>query len=68
VLDQLAGDKTLGVSRAVVKWGFLRGVDRPIPTVARSGHVVFARDDAPDQVAYDVAKPSTSTAMRSNGT
>jgi TRAP-type uncharacterized transport system substrate-binding protein len=56
VLDQLARDKTLGVNRVVAKWGLLRGVDRPIPTVARSGHVVFARDDMPEQVAYDAAK------------
>jgi TRAP-type uncharacterized transport system substrate-binding protein len=56
VLDKLANDKTLGVKRVIVKWGFLRGVDRPIPTVARSGHVVFARDDTPEQAAYDAAK------------
>jgi TRAP transporter TAXI family solute receptor len=56
VLDQLANDKTLGVQRVTVKWGLLRGVDRPISTVARSGHVVFARDDMPEQAAYDVAK------------
>lgn len=56
VLDQLANDKTLGVNRVVAKWGLLRGVDRPIPTVARSGHVVFARSDMPEQVAYDAAK------------
>jgi len=47
--------RTLGVSRAVVKWGFLRGVDRPFPpwrdrvTSSRSGRRA-------DQVAYDVAK------------
>jgi TRAP transporter TAXI family solute receptor len=56
VLDQLANDQTLGVKRVVVKWGLLRGVDRPIPTVARTGHVVFARDDTPEQAAYEVAK------------
>jgi TRAP transporter TAXI family solute receptor len=56
VLDRLASDSTLGVQRAVVKWGFLRGVDRPIPTVARSGHAIFAREDTPDGAAYDVAK------------
>jgi TRAP transporter TAXI family solute receptor len=56
VLEALANDKTLGVTQAVVKWGFLRGVDRPIPTVARTGHVVFARDDMPEQAAYDAAK------------
>src|SRR5262249_43390765 len=29
VLNQLAADPTLGATRATVKWGFLRGVDRP---------------------------------------
>jgi TRAP transporter TAXI family solute receptor len=56
VLDQLASDKTLGVERATVKWGFLRGVDRPIDTLVESGHAVFARDDAPEQAAYDAAR------------
>jgi TRAP transporter TAXI family solute receptor len=56
VLNQLANDKTLGLQRAVAKWGLLRGVDRAIPTVARSGHAVFAREDTPEQAAYDVAK------------
>ena len=56
VLEQLGNDETLGVKRVVVKWGLLRGIDRPIPTVARTGHVVFARDDAPEQAAYDTAK------------
>jgi uncharacterized protein len=36
--------------------GLLRGVDRPIPTVARTGHVVFGRVDMPDDFAYAVAK------------
>lgn len=56
VLDSLAGDSTLGVERVVVRWGLLKGVDRPISTVARSGHVLFSRDDMPEQAAYDVAK------------
>jgi uncharacterized protein len=56
VLDRLARDASLGVTRATVKWGFLKGVDRPIATVARSGHAVFARDDMPEQSGYDVAK------------
>ncbi|HVW29294.1 MAG TPA: TAXI family TRAP transporter solute-binding subunit [Polyangiaceae bacterium] len=56
VLAQLASDATLGVTRATVKWGFLKGVDRPIATVAESGHAVFARDDAPESAAYDIAK------------
>lgn len=39
-----------------VKWGFLRGIDREIPTVGRTGEVVFARDDTPDDAAYDLAR------------
>jgi len=56
VLAKLAADPTLGVQRAVVKWGFLRGVDRPIATLVRSGHALFARDDMPEQAGYDAAK------------
>jgi TRAP-type uncharacterized transport system substrate-binding protein len=56
VLDQLANDPTLGLTRVTAKWGLLRGIDRPIATVGRSGHAVFCRDDTPDQAAYDVAK------------
>ncbi|HVS16846.1 MAG TPA: TAXI family TRAP transporter solute-binding subunit [Thermoanaerobaculia bacterium] len=41
---------------AGARWGFLRGVDRPIPTVGSSGQVVFARADTPEQAAYDVAR------------
>jgi TRAP-type uncharacterized transport system substrate-binding protein len=33
-----------------------RGVDRPIKTVGRSGTVVYARDDTPDDFAYLLAK------------
>lgn len=36
--------------------GLLRGVDRNIPAVARSGHAVFGRADMPDDFAYAVAK------------
>jgi len=34
----------------------LRGVDRRIKTLGRSGESIFARDDAPEQCAYDLAK------------
>jgi len=44
------------VERVTAKWGLLRGVDRPIQTVARSGEAVFARSDTPEQAAYDIAK------------
>lgn len=56
VIASLAGDPMLGLTKVTVKWGLLRGVDRAITTVARSGHAVFARDDTPEQAAYDVAK------------
>jgi TRAP-type uncharacterized transport system substrate-binding protein len=56
VLDRLSRDKTLGLERVTAKWGLLRGVDRAIPTVARSGEAIFARDDLSDQAAYDAAK------------
>jgi uncharacterized protein len=42
--------------RGTIPMAFLRGVDRPIPTVMRQTHVIYVRDDAPDQFAYDVAK------------
>jgi TRAP-type uncharacterized transport system substrate-binding protein len=56
LLEQMANTKDLGMTRAVAKWGLLRGVDRPIPTVARSGEAIFARADTPEEAAYDVAK------------
>jgi uncharacterized protein len=56
LLDKLAANKELGLTRVTAKWGLLRGIDRPIPTVARSGQVVFARDDMPENVAYEAAK------------
>lgn len=34
----------------------LKGVDRRIKTVGRSGEAFFIRDDAPEQAAYDLAK------------
>jgi len=56
LLDRLANDEHLGMSRVVAQWGLLRGVDRAIPTVARSGHAIFARADMPERAAYDAAK------------
>jgi TRAP-type uncharacterized transport system substrate-binding protein len=38
------------------KWGLLHGVDREIPTVGRTGEVIFAREDTPEQAAYAVAR------------
>lgn len=45
-----------GYSRATAPLALLRGVDRPIPTVMRSAHVIYVRDDAPDSFTYTVAK------------
>lgn len=45
-----------GAVRVTAKWGLLRGVDRPIATVGRSGEAIFARADTPDKAAYDIAK------------
>lgn len=36
--------------------GLLRGINRRIKTLGRSGESVFARDDTPEQAAYDLAK------------
>jgi TRAP transporter TAXI family solute receptor len=54
VLAKLA--QVPGYQRASMPLAFLRGVDRPIPTVMRSAHVIYVRDDAPDDFAYTVAK------------
>ncbi len=35
---------------------FLNGIDRRIKTLGRSGESFFARDDTPEQVAYEIAK------------
>lgn len=45
-----------GAERVTLRWGFLRGVDRPIRTVGKSGEAVFARDDTPEAAAYDIAR------------
>ena len=34
----------------------LKGVNRRIKTLGRSGESIFARDDIPDEAAYDLAK------------
>jgi TRAP-type uncharacterized transport system substrate-binding protein len=36
--------------------GLLRGVDRDIPTIGRTGNVIYGRVDMPDQFAYTLAK------------
>jgi len=36
--------------------GYLKGVDRPIPTVVRTGQVIYGRDAMPDEFAYTLAR------------
>jgi uncharacterized protein len=36
--------------------GYFRGVDRPVPTVAQNGTVIYGRTDMPDDFAYTLAK------------
>jgi len=45
-----------GYRRANAPIAFLRGIERPIPTVMRSTHVIYVRDEAPDDFTYLVAK------------
>jgi uncharacterized protein len=42
--------------RGTIPAGLYRGVDRPIPTVVRTGTVIYGRTDMPDDFAYTVAK------------
>jgi TRAP transporter TAXI family solute receptor len=54
LLDTLAKENDM--QRGSIPNGLLRGIDHPIPTVVRTGHVVFGRDDMPDDFAYLVAR------------
>jgi uncharacterized protein len=54
LLAQLAKDGEQ--ERGTIPPGLYRGVDRPIPTVVRTGTVIYCRSDTPDDFAYIVAK------------
>jgi TRAP transporter TAXI family solute receptor len=54
LLDELAA--LPGYKRVLMPAYGLRGLDRRIPTVARTTHVIYVRDDAPDDFVYTVAK------------
>jgi uncharacterized protein len=45
-----------GTEKVLVRWGLLKGVDHAFYTAGRNGESVFARDDIPEQAAYDVAR------------
>ena len=42
--------------RGIIPAGLYRGIERPIPTVVRTGTAVYGRADMPDDFAYAVAK------------
>ena len=54
LLNRLA--KESDMQRGVIPDGLLRGVDRPIPTVVRTGTAIYGRSDNPDDFAYAVAR------------
>ncbi|MFI4974121.1 MAG: TAXI family TRAP transporter solute-binding subunit [Caulobacterales bacterium] len=54
LVAKLAHD--LAMERRDIPVGLLRGIDRPIHTVARTGTAVYGRADMPDGFAYLVAK------------
>ena len=45
-----------GYTRTTAPIALLRGAERPIPTVMRSAHVIYVREEAPERFAYTVAK------------
>ena len=48
--------KDFYLDRKNIPLGLFRGINRPIPTVARSGVVIYGRTDMPDDFAYILAK------------
>ena len=54
LLDHLA--KQYDLIRTDIPLGLLRGIDKPIPAVARTGNVIYGRTDMPDDFAYTLAK------------
>ena len=55
-LLKLLAEKSVDAEFVVAHQNLLRGVNRRIKTLGRSGEAVFARDDIPEQAAYDLAK------------
>ncbi len=55
LLDRIA-QQNVDAEFVVAQNGLLRGVDRRIRTLGRSGESIFAREDTPEQAAYDLAK------------
>jgi len=55
LLDRIAG-QNVDSEVVIARNQLLRGVDRGIKTLGRSGEAVFVRDDTPEQAVYDLAK------------
>jgi len=55
-LLKLIAQQNVDAEFVVAHNGLLRGVNRRIKTLGRSGESVFARDNTPEQAAYDLAK------------
>ncbi len=54
LLEKVASEP--GFTRVTAPLALLRGVERPIATVMRSSHLIYVRDDAPDDFSYTAAK------------
>jgi TRAP transporter TAXI family solute receptor len=55
-LLKLMAPQSVDAEFVVAHNALIRGVNRDIKTLGRSGEAVFARDDTPEQAAYDLAK------------
>lgn len=55
-LLQAIADKNVDAEIITAQQSLIKGVNRKIRTVGRSGESFFARDDTPEQAAYDLAK------------
>jgi uncharacterized protein len=55
-LLKLLSQQSVDAESVVAQHNLLRGINRRIKTLGRSGESFFARDDTPEQAAYDLAK------------
>ena len=55
-LLKLIAQQNVDAEFVEVHYGLLKGINRRIKTLGRSGESIFARDDIPEQSAYDLAK------------
>jgi len=55
LLDKLVKD-VAGLERATIPLGLMRGVTQTIPGVMRTVHMIYVRDEAPEEFAYTLAK------------